>query len=91
MSLNTALWDIEHQKILKLGEGRVVLRAMNGSHLMTQAEIEEIYGSPPVFKSLNYPATRRMMEVEKGAYFLMITYFDCLLMPVVAHGIDLIN
>ena len=49
ISLNNAIWDIEHRTILKLGEGKLVVRATKGSRPMTLEEIEEIYGSPPIF------------------------------------------
>lgn len=35
ISLNNAIWDIEHRTILKLGEGKLVVRATKGSRPMT--------------------------------------------------------
>ena len=55
LSLNNVVWDIEHRNLLKLGEGKLIVRACKGSRKLTQAEIEEQYGSPPVFTVLNYP------------------------------------
>ena len=91
ISLNNAIWDIEHRTILKLGEGKQIVRATKGSRPMTQAEIEEIYGSPPIFLPLDYPNSKSQMREESGAYLTMMTYFDSVKLPVIAHGIDLME
>ena len=31
------------------------------------------------------------MAEDEGAYWAMLTYFDCCKIPIVAHGIDLIE
>ena len=58
MSLNNIVWDIEHRALLKLGEDKLVVQAYRGSQRMSNNDIEAVYGSPPVFATLNYPAQR---------------------------------
>ena len=91
ISLNNAVWDIEHRTLLKLGEGKIVVQANRGSTKLTQAEIEGIYGTPAVFQSLNYPNTNKQLIQEEGAHWTMMTYFDSTKLPIIAHGIDLME
>ena len=39
MALNNVIWDIEHRTFIKLGEGKLVVRACRGSKKLTEAEI----------------------------------------------------
>ena len=49
ISLNNVVWDIEKRTLLKLGEGKVILRALRGTQRLTDEQVTELYGSPPVF------------------------------------------
>ena len=48
--LQGAVWDIEKGTVLKLTENKIITKAMNGMTLMTEAEIKEMYGDPPIFE-----------------------------------------
>ena len=59
ISLNNLVWDIENRMLLKLGEGKVVLQACKGSVRVERAEVEELYGTPPIYRPLEYPQATR--------------------------------
>ena len=50
-----AVWDIVNERIIKLGEGKRVMRAYFGFEETSQEQIKEIYGNPPVFEDLKFP------------------------------------
>ncbi len=56
---NAAVWDVENGNVLKFGEGKRVLMAYHGMKLMSQEEIEALYGTPAVFAAMDYPKTVR--------------------------------
>ena len=91
ISLNNAVWDIENRTLLKLGEGKVVLRACKGSTVLDREAIEELYGSPPVFHPLDYPRAHLNLNEERGAHWTLMTYFEGSTAPLIAHGIDLME
>jgi hypothetical protein len=62
LALNNVVWDIERGNILKLGSGKAVLRAYHGTKALDNDEIKLRYGTPPVFRALNYPTTIRSMD-----------------------------
>lgn len=62
LSLNNCVWDIEWGNILKLAEGKLVVRAYHGKTILTRDQIETQYGSPPEFRALNFPTVIRSME-----------------------------
>jgi hypothetical protein len=49
------VWDINTGAVLKLSEGKQITHAMLGLHKMTDKELTEMYGSPPLFKDLKFP------------------------------------
>jgi len=55
IGLNNAVWDIENNLIVRLVEGKVVTRAYRGFKQLTDTEVVEVYGDPPVMSWLNYP------------------------------------
>lgn len=59
LCLNAAVWDVENGNVLKIGEGKRVLMAYHGMKLMSQEEIEVLYGTPAVFAAMDYPKTVR--------------------------------
>ena len=69
--LNGATLDLEHFRMLKIGENGEVLRGFNGFQRMTEAEIIELYGPEKNFK----------IDVQKyrnlPSYASFHTYFDC--------------
>ena len=91
IALNNVVWDIEHRTLLKLGEGKIVVQAFRGTQRLQISDIEDLYGSPPIFRPLDYPATRMQSKTLEGAYWTMMTYFDCCKSPVIARGLDLIQ
>ena len=46
--MNTCVFDIDEGLIVKVVEGKEVIRARKGFRELSKAEIESIYGSPPV-------------------------------------------
>ena len=84
MHLNNAVWDIENGTVLKLGEKRVVMHAMKGWTSLTQDEIKEIYGDPPI-SQLKWPETTRYMTEEKGAHWTLMGYHESYLVPIICH------
>ena len=91
LALNNVVWDIQRGNILKLGSGRVVLRAYHGTQALNNDEIKLRYGTPPVFGALNYPTTIRSMEKECDAHWVLLTYFDCVKVPLICRVIELID
>ena len=75
MCLNGAIFDIENGTILKLAEGQEVVRAMKGYKALTQKEIKQLYGSPPVFSHYVWPNTTNLTS-KRGGYWACISYFD---------------
>jgi hypothetical protein len=57
--LNNAVWDIEHGTVLKLAEGQIITHAVHGIKPMGMDMIKQIYGDPPIFKTLQWPQTYR--------------------------------
>jgi len=49
MCMNGAIFDVDHGLVLKLVEGKEIVRAMKGFRILKQSEIVEIYGNPPIF------------------------------------------
>jgi len=45
-----AIWDVMQNRIIKLGEGRLIVKAYYGKQECSQSEIKELYGSPPIFE-----------------------------------------
>lgn len=91
ISLNNLVWDIENRTLLKLGEGKRVLRALKGSRALEMEQVEALYGNPPVFERLNYPEQPSQLSEERGAHWTLMTYFYSTRAPVIAHGIDLME
>lgn len=51
LCLNASIFDMDNSLIIKIGAGKEVLKAMRGFKTLSREEIEEVYGSPPIFKS----------------------------------------
>ena len=69
----------------------MVIHAVRGAKKLNQAEIEEVYGSPPVYDALLFPVTNKKMDQIEGAHWTLMTFFESCKAPVIAHGIDLME
>lgn len=90
MCLNASIFDIDNGLVIKLAKGQEVINAMKGMRKLTRAEIEGIYGSPPVYKSYQWPNTTHL-HAGKGAYWVFLTYFDTPKVAVVLKAVELIE
>lgn len=69
--MNGLVIDLKNANILKLGEGKRVLRAYFGYRRLTQKEIEKEYGSPPIFEPFD------PMNSFTNDYACYLSFFDC--------------
>jgi 5' nucleotidase family len=90
MCLNATVFDIDNGMIIKMGKGQEVLQAMKGLRKLTTREIEQVYGSPPIYKAYHWPNTTHL-HYGKGAYWVFLTYFDTPKVAVVLKAVDLIE
>jgi hypothetical protein len=74
--LNNAVWDVDNGVIIKLTEGKFISHAIRGYKSLSEEEIHEIYGRPPIFKNLKWPETNKVLEGEKGNHWTMMGIFD---------------
>jgi len=80
--MNGLVIDIETGYIFKLGQNNAILRAYYGYDPVSQEDLEEKYGSPPVYSKFN-PYKTRTPE-----YKCCLTFFDCCLSAILAHMIQ---
>ena len=90
MCMNGAIFDIDNGLIIKLVEGKEVIRAMRGFKALDKDEIIQVYGNPPIFRHYQWPNTTHL-SWKKGAYWAFITFFDTPKIAVVLSAIDLID
>ena len=83
MFLPNAIWDIHRGTLLKLAEGKIITHALWGMDMLSQSTIEEMYGSPPIFKPLNFPETISQMSPKDEAYWTLMGHFDYCKIPVI--------
>jgi hypothetical protein len=69
--MNHAVWDIDTGFILKLVEGNRISHAMHGFESLSQDAIRQHYGNPPLFNSMHYPTTNKLIDAKKGAYWVL--------------------
>ena len=69
--MNNAVWDIHNGIILKLVEGKQITHAIHGLDVLSEQSIKDKYGSPPVFNSIRYPVTNRLIDNKEGAYWIL--------------------
>ena len=60
MCLNASIFDIDRGLIIKLAEGQEVVQAMKGKRKLTNSQIKDAYGSPPIFTAFNWPNTTHL-------------------------------
>jgi hypothetical protein len=68
LCLNNAVWDIQNGLVLKLSSKKEILHGMRGFEKVSDAELYEIYGEPPIFDMLKWPQTNCAVETEEGAH-----------------------
>jgi hypothetical protein len=85
------VWDIQRGIVLKLAQGKIITHALFGFEQLSQSQIIEIYGNPPVFSALQWPQTNRMMDREEGAHWCFVGHTEACKVPVVCHVVDLIR
>ena len=88
---NNSVWDIENNMVLKLAEGKEIVRAYRGYKEVQMSEIYEVYGKPPLYHSLDYPNKSSQLKEEKGAHWTLMTFFDCCKAPIILKGIEMIE
>ena len=90
--LNYGVFDIDRGLLIKLGEGKEVLAALKGRRVLTQEEIEDIYGSPvPRFEAMDWPNLHSFPETQGANYWTFATYFDACKAPQVLMAVELID
>jgi len=80
--MNGLVIDLKTGNILKLGEEKLVLRAYFGYNMLTNDQIESIYGIPPVFETFN-PINPFTEE-----YFCCLSFFECYFPLVFAKMVE---
>lgn len=63
---------------------------MLGFKVLSEAEIKQIYGNPPIYKAYEWPHTTNL-SAKKGAYWSFITFFDTPKVALVLSAVDLIQ
>ena len=71
-----------------MGEGKIVLSALQGRRILCQDEIKAIYGTPPVFPLVNFPTITDLNGEHK--FWTFSTYFDSCKVPLVLMGVEMI-
>ena len=69
-------WDIDRGVLLRLGEKKRIEYAMLGFEELDEQAILEIYGDPPIFGALQWPATVRVMHEFNGCYWALYSTFE---------------
>ncbi|CDW90182.1 UNKNOWN [Stylonychia lemnae] len=90
MCVNGAIYDIDNGLVVKLVEGQEVARAMRGWRNLSQKEIKEIYGNPPILKSYVWPNTSNLSG-KRGSYWVCITFFDTPKVALVLSAIEMMD
>ena len=85
------MWDIENNLVLKLAEGKEIVRAFKGFTEVPLSQVYNIYGKPPIYDPLDYPNRSSQLKEQKGAHWTLMTYFDCCKVPIILKGIELIE
>ncbi len=57
---NGILFDIDRGLLLKMAEGQEIIHAVKGRKVLSQIEIELIYGSPPIYQNYQWPNTSKL-------------------------------
>lgn len=57
---------------------------------LTQEEIRQVYGNPPIYKAYSWPNTTHLHQ-NKGAYWVFLTFFDTPKVAVVLKAVELID
>jgi hypothetical protein len=55
--INNGVWDISTGNVLKLGENKLIMHAVNGHQKLTKQQLVAEYGDPPRFNKLKWPST----------------------------------
>ena len=85
---NASVFDMDNGLVIKMGEGKEVLRAMKGLKVLNTQEIEKIYGSPPIMKSYQWPSIANITD-RPGGYWCFITFFEMTKVVVILKVIEL--
>lgn len=90
---NGCVWDIDNGTLLKLGEDKQVLAAIYGFTKLSQREVQEMYGNPPIYTHLKWPETNRETTAPngKGNHWVFMGYFEAFLCQVVSQVVDAIS
>ena len=86
--MNYSVFDVENLLVIKLGEDKLVLSALQGRRILCQDEIKSIYGNPPLFPYVNFPVITDMTGLRK--FWTFSTYFDSCKVPLVLMGVEMI-
>ena len=80
---NGLIIDIKTGIILKLGEGKLILRAYQGFNRLSDKDIEKVYGGPPVYEIFDPYKTRT------SEYLCCLTYYEIALPVLYAKIVEL--
>ena len=69
--MNGLVIDLKRGYTLKLGENKLVLRVYHAFDRLSQKEIEEAYGSPPIFEPFS------PLKHLTDEYYSCLTFFEC--------------
>jgi hypothetical protein len=91
--MSNSVWDIDNGVILKLGEGRVITHAIRGFSKLSNTNIEELYGSPPIFRALKWPDTAKNVacKPDEGMHWAMLGLWEACKIPAICQVTHYIN
>jgi len=80
--MNGLVIDIQTGYIFKLGQNNTILRAYYGYDPVSQQDLEEKFGNPPVYSKFD------PYKTKTSEYKCCLTFFDCCLSAILAHMIQ---
>ena len=88
---NCVVWDIKTGAVLKLSEGKQITHAMLGFQKLSEEQLTEMYGSPPIFDGLKFPDQNNQLMPEDKAHWTFTGFFDSCKVAVICQVVDMIN
>ena len=88
--LNYSVWDVKNGTILQLIEGKEIANAIRGFQSLSQEEIHQLYGNPPIFKDLVWPQSEKSLENIETANWTNAGYQRTCHIPVICQVVDMI-
>ena len=85
-----AIWDIENTTALEMQpNGKQIKRGWKGLKILTNKDLQMLYGPDMIYKWGKWPETERQLENERGAHWTMIGFLEQCKLYVVLFLTDL--